>query len=688
MLQNLLDTQVQLTRKEAQCHELVKNKKKLKEQLKYEDSRYQRINASYNTIKNTLTALLENQEPAVAIASTSDSATLNTLNTLQEEIQQEKLQRQLLISGIMTQTAAHKAKVKELEQQLAQAKAKLEMQKQANETLSKEKEAVGSLDQSMQISTAKTHLHVHLPHMPDMLDMLGSSQHEEEGQGIAPKTLDVKDDITQTIEDMPEGPAKEFLLHEKRVMELAALAYLQPEEQVCAQRINIDDEMKAIFLLCLLPPSWDIFCTDVSNSAPNGTLVYIDVTSSLLSEEMRQKTMGSSHHGKAHYVQKMKNSVKLFFDFTLSRALADFFGEHSMLVVVCKTSEAAGLLVRLNESDGSIDDTCGLYDYIKRQKQNIHEKLRIFILENMRLYIEGLEESDLQKLLKLVQRKLIDGSVSRGFSGYAVNFVQLNEEHGGLRESPFYSLLKELQVYDTRRNLFSAKSALTAGGTSLDGSMVQERGCEDFGQWQKPKILFSLRSRNIHSGTIPPLRSINKITQINDALRNKKQRGARIRYHLLKIAGHGVGPCDQVPDAVKEVVTRLHADARGDGTDRNDYVNELVNAMGEEASQSVNDATASTHASDSSKSKKRKGYEANLGSAFHLQARKHADQALRRFFYAEDIPEWKVRSPFFLEMVKAIGQARPSYVPPSHHALRTTHLNDEVKCIKSDLMAA
>ncbi|MCO5593597.1 hypothetical protein L7F22_047612 [Adiantum nelumboides] len=152
---------------------------------------------------------------------------------------------------------------------------------------------------------------------------------------------------------------------------------------------------------------------------------------------------------------------------------------------------------------------------------------------------------------------------------------------------------------------------------------------------------------------------------------------ARIRYHLLKIDGHGVGPCDQVPDAVKEVVTRLHADARGDGTDRNDYVNELVNAMGEEASQSVNDATPSTHASDSSKSKKRKGYEANLGSAFHLQARKHADQALRRFFYAEDIPEWKVRSPFFLEMVKAIGQAGPSYVPPSHHALRTMDLNDE-----------
>ncbi|MCO5608136.1 hypothetical protein L7F22_062342 [Adiantum nelumboides] len=67
--------------------------------------------------------------------------------------------------------------------------------------------------------------------------------------------------------------------------------------QIHVQQINIDDEMKAIFLVCSLPPSWDIFCIAISNSAPNGTLVYMDVTSSLLSEEMHQKAMGSSHHG-------------------------------------------------------------------------------------------------------------------------------------------------------------------------------------------------------------------------------------------------------------------------------------------------------------------------------------------------------------------------------------------------------
>ncbi|MCO5572386.1 hypothetical protein L7F22_026139 [Adiantum nelumboides] len=51
LLQDFVESQQQLTRKEAQCHELIKNEKKLKEQLGYEDARFQRINASYNTVK-------------------------------------------------------------------------------------------------------------------------------------------------------------------------------------------------------------------------------------------------------------------------------------------------------------------------------------------------------------------------------------------------------------------------------------------------------------------------------------------------------------------------------------------------------------------------------------------------------------------------------------------------------------
>ncbi|MCO5564207.1 hypothetical protein L7F22_017865 [Adiantum nelumboides] len=82
LIRDLMDLQSQLTRKEAQNHELIKNEKKMKEQLKYEEARYQKLNASYNTVKSTLTALLQNQEPAAAESSTSDSAALNTMAAL------------------------------------------------------------------------------------------------------------------------------------------------------------------------------------------------------------------------------------------------------------------------------------------------------------------------------------------------------------------------------------------------------------------------------------------------------------------------------------------------------------------------------------------------------------------------------------------------------------------------------
>ncbi|MCO5577971.1 hypothetical protein L7F22_031808 [Adiantum nelumboides] len=83
-----------------------------------------------------------------------------------------------------------------------------------------------------QISQAEIHVHVQLPYMPDMPDLPGTSHPDEEHQGPVPGALDVRGDLEQNIDDMPEGPAKEFLIHKKKVMESAALAFLQPKEQV------------------------------------------------------------------------------------------------------------------------------------------------------------------------------------------------------------------------------------------------------------------------------------------------------------------------------------------------------------------------------------------------------------------------------------------------------------------------
>ncbi|MCO5592929.1 hypothetical protein L7F22_046933 [Adiantum nelumboides] len=80
------------------------------------------------------------------------------------------------------------------------------------------------------ISQAETHLHVQLPPITEMPDL--PSTQEEEQQGPARGALDVREELEQDIEDMPKGPAKEFFLYEKKVMESTALAFLQPEEQV------------------------------------------------------------------------------------------------------------------------------------------------------------------------------------------------------------------------------------------------------------------------------------------------------------------------------------------------------------------------------------------------------------------------------------------------------------------------
>eukprot|EP00250_Pteridium_aquilinum_P035188 c8841_g1_i1 orf=218-805(+) len=97
----------------------------------------------------------------------------------------------------------------------------------------------------------------------------------------------------------------------------------------------------------------------------------------------------------------------------------------------------------------------------------------------------------------------------------------------------------------------------------------------------------------------------------------------------------------------------------------------------------IGPSSSQEHASKRKKVSKLQGA---LAKAWDVQARKEANIALRRFFYAEDVPFWKVRSPYFLDMVKAIGQVGPSYKPPSYNSLRTKELVDEVKCIERDLL--
>ncbi|MCO5563775.1 hypothetical protein L7F22_017423 [Adiantum nelumboides] len=67
--------------------------------------------------------------------------------------------------------------------------------------------------------------------------------------------------------------------------------------QLTSKGLNFDDEMKAIFLLCSLPASWDTFNTTISNSTHGGKLAFGDVTSALLTEEIRCQSLDSGGYG-------------------------------------------------------------------------------------------------------------------------------------------------------------------------------------------------------------------------------------------------------------------------------------------------------------------------------------------------------------------------------------------------------
>ena len=71
--------------------------------------------------------------------------------------------------------------------------------------------------------------------------------------------------------------------------------------------------------------------------------------------------------------------------------------------------------------------------------------------------------------------------------------------------------------------------------------------------------------------------------------------------------------------------------------------------------------------------------------SWNIQLRKHAKEALARFFYAEDIPHGNVESSFFHYMLKVVGEVGLSFKPPSAYQLRNKYLSVEIKSVEFNL---
>lgn len=215
----------------------------------------------------------------------------------------------------------------------------------------------------------------------------------------------------------------------------------------------------------------------------------------------------------------------------LSKALAEFIGQENMLAVVCKTRRAASLIERYNGLDGKVDESWGLHKFTKSQSKSVHGRLRVYILQEMTLYDCGYDRNHSQKILKIEAPQLNTGACPEGFLGYAVNLLYINEDHlslrlsnegQGLRGSLFYHLFKKLQVYDTRKHLLDARHVLISGGISLDGGLIREKGCEDFGRREEADVIFPVISKLQKCGMrlLPP--EEYQHMQIENALHAKK----------------------------------------------------------------------------------------------------------------------------------------------------------------------
>ncbi|ANM68491.1 gamma-irradiation and mitomycin c induced 1 [Arabidopsis thaliana] len=160
---------------------------------------------------------------------------------------------------------------------------------------------------------------------------------------------------------------------------------------------------------------------------------------------------------------------------SLSRVLSEYLGKDTMLSLVCKSSQFGP------KSD----------EYRKFQSEaaslgrSITNRFLVICLDATRPWRNGLVRNDPQKRLAMDNPYLPNGDPIPGFKGYAVNMIDLASEEldiqsssgYGLRETLFYGVFRELQVYETAEHLEAALPHINGGdAVSLDGVIARENG--------------------------------------------------------------------------------------------------------------------------------------------------------------------------------------------------------------------
>ncbi|KAL1824035.1 hypothetical protein ACET3Z_010813 [Daucus carota] len=184
-------------------------------------------------------------------------------------------------------------------------------------------------------------------------------------------------------------------------------------------------------------------------------------------------------------------------DENLSRLLAEFVGKEAMLALVCKTFDGVKAL-ELYDKEGAINRSSGLHGIGSSVGRTLEGRFRVICLNDLRPYDGEFIADDPQRRLDLLKPKLPGGDIPRGFVGYAVNLVHIDNQNlfcvttsgHGLRETLFYYLFSHLQVYRTREDMQQALPFINDGAVSLDGGIIRSPGVFDLGNREDAQVKF------------------------------------------------------------------------------------------------------------------------------------------------------------------------------------------------------
>ncbi|KAK6121818.1 hypothetical protein DH2020_044431 [Rehmannia glutinosa] len=178
-------------------------------------------------------------------------------------------------------------------------------------------------------------------------------------------------------------------------------------------------------------------------------------------------------------------------DDNLSRLLAEYLGLETMLAVVCKTYDGVKALEAYNK-EGLIDKSLGLHAFAANIGRPLAGRFLVICLADIRPYVGEFIADDPQKRLALLKPRLLNGETPPGFLGFAVNMITIDSTNlyciskngQGLRETLFYNLFSNLQVYKSREDMLKALPCIKDGAISLDGGMIRNPGVFSLGHHQ------------------------------------------------------------------------------------------------------------------------------------------------------------------------------------------------------------